>query len=315
MSFTRTGFYAAFTCRDIACGPFAGYFHRRHLDRWEAGLRCALRRARKSPALLLWKGCTIQRRDVAVLSISTALAAIVIAAVTFSVVVLDHTPSSATFGSESTNSSLFVVTWGPSLCRVQPSTVGCASGHVEELGRTWVLHGLWPQPRENQYCNVPKAVADRASDTHGSDMPSVELPEDVRKNLQPLMSDAEVMASHEWYAHGTCSGVTPAVYFGDAVALTVEVRKILAPVFEAGIRRISASAVRELFDEKFGTGAGRRVGLTCSNVVGLGTVIFEVQVSLPPVVDLRAAGNTLSLADVLAKGPPIREGCRDVRVP
>lgn len=230
-------------------------------------------------------------------------------------VVLDRTPSSAAFESDRADSSLLVVTWGPSLCRVEPSAVGCASGHVDELGRNWILHGLWPQPRENQYCNVPKAVGDRARNTHSSDMPSVELQEDVRKNLQPLLSDAAAMASHEWYAHGTCSGVTPDVYFGDAVALTLQAREILDPVFEAGIQRISASTVRDLFDKEFGKGAGERVSLTCSNVVGVGHVIFEVQLSLPPVADLRTAGSPLSLGDLLVKGPPVREGCRNARVP
>jgi ribonuclease T2 len=146
-------------------------------------------------------------------------------------------------------------------------------------------------------------------------MPSVELHGDVRKNLQPLMSDVAAMTSHEWYAHGTCSGVTPDVYFGDSVALTLQVRKLLDPVFEAGIQRISARTVRELFDKEFGMGAGERVGLTCSNVVGVGNVIFEVQLSLPRVVDLRSAGSTLSLGDLLVKGRPIREGCRHARVP
>lgn len=244
------------------------------------------------------------------------LAATVVAAVTFSLVVLDRTPSSAAFDSEAAGSSLLVVTWGPSLCTVEPSAVGCASGHVDELGRTWILHGLWPQPRENQYCNVPKGVADRARNTHGSDMPSVEMQQDVRKTLPPLMSDAVAMASHEWYAHGTCSGVTTDVYFADSVALALQARKLLDPVFQAGISRISANAVREVFDRKFGPGAGKRVGLTCSNVAGVGTVIFELQLSLPPVTHLRSNGSTLPLADLLAKGPRyardvVRYGCPD----
>lgn len=243
------------------------------------------------------------------------LAAIVIAAVTFSVVVLDRTPSSAAFEPNRSPSSLLVVTWGPSLCRVEPSAVGCPSGHVDELGRTWILHGLWPQPRENQYCNVPKPVADRARNTHNTDMPSVDLQNDVRNDLQPLMSDVAAMTSHEWYAHGTCSGVTPDVYFGDSVELTLEARTLLDPLFQSGTKRVSANAVRQLFDKEFGKGAGERVGLTCSNVVGLGNLIFEVQLSLPPVAEWRSNGTPLSLGGLLIKGPPIHEGCRHARVP
>ena len=97
-------------------------------------------------------------------------------------------------------------------------------------GTTWILHGLWPQPRDKQYCDVPKAVADRARTPRLRHAVGGHL-QDMRKNLQPLMSDAAAMAPHEWYAHGTCSGVTPDVYFSDAVALTVQARKILDPMF------------------------------------------------------------------------------------
>lgn len=51
--------------------------------------------------------------------------------------------------------------------------------------------------------------------------------------LQSIMSDATTVAPHEWYRHGTCSGVTPAAYFGNAISLTEQVRQTLDPVFEA----------------------------------------------------------------------------------
>jgi ribonuclease T2 len=258
----------------------------------------------------------MQRRDVAVFSISTALAAIVVAALTYSVVVLDRSPRSAVIESDATRSSWFVVTWGPTLCQVEPSNLGCASGHVGDMGQTMVLHGLWPQPSTNQYCGVPKEVADRSRKIHGSDIPPVELSEDVRNNLRPIMSDVAVMAPHEWYAHGTCAGVTPDEYFGDATKLTDQARSILDPVFrEAEGKHLTLSAVRNKFDAAFGEGAGERVGLSCRNVTGEGSVIYEVQMSLPPVVDLNTTDDAASLGDLLLKGPPISPECRHGRVP
>ena len=114
----------------------------------------------------------MRRGDVAVLSISCVLAVIAVAAVTFSVRVLDHTPSSAEFDSGDGGSSWLVLTWGPSLCAAEPTNAGCTSGHVGTQGSTWILHGLWPQPIDNQYCGVPKVIAKRASDLNASNMPS-----------------------------------------------------------------------------------------------------------------------------------------------
>jgi ribonuclease T2 len=251
-----------------------------------------------------------------VLSISCALAAIVVAAVTFSVRVLDHKPSSAQFDSSDSSSSWLVLTWGPSLCAAEPTNAGCKSGHVEAQGPTWILHGLWPQPVDEQYCGVPKEIAERASDLHGHHMPSVAMADDVRDTLQSMVSDASVMAPHEWYAHGTCSGVTPDVFFSNATALTDQARKLLDPMFaSAQGGRIQLSAVRDKFDAEYGAGAGERVRLSCRNVTGQGSVAYELHLSLPPVTALRTPDGTLSLKDLILKGPALGPGCRHASVP
>ena len=58
----------------------------------------------------------MQRGDAAVLSISAVLAAVVIYAVSFSVLVLDR--ESTTLVSRNTTSSWLVVTWGAGFCAV-----------------------------------------------------------------------------------------------------------------------------------------------------------------------------------------------------
>ena len=253
----------------------------------------------------------MRRGDVAVISISTVLAAVVVGAVAFSLLVLDRSPRTTVIGSESASSTWFVVTWGPALCKVEPTNLGCTSGHVGEMGQTMVLHGLWPQPSTNQYCGVPKEIADRVRNIHGSDMPSVQLSDAVRTELQSMLSDADVMAPHEWYAHGTCSGVTPDEYFENASALTDQARKVLDPMFtEAAGAPMTITRVREKFDAEFGAGAGERVGLSCRTVTGEGNVVYEVQMSLPPVVDISTGADALSLGDLLLKGPPLSPQCR-----
>jgi ribonuclease T2 len=258
----------------------------------------------------------MRRGDVVVLSISSVLALIAVAAVTFSVRVLDHKPSNAEFESADSSSSWLVLTWAPSLCAAEPTNAGCKSGHVGAQGSTWILHGLWPQPAEKQYCGVPKEIAERAGDLHGHHMPSVDMADDVRDTLQSMVSDASIMAPHEWYAHGTCSGVAPDTFFGDATALTEQARKVLDPMFtEAEGGRIQLSAVRDTFDAEYGAGAGERVRLSCRNVTGQGSVVYELHLSLPPVTELRTPNGTLSLKDLILKGPPLGPGCRHASVP
>ena len=170
-----------------------------------------------------------------------------------------------------------------------------------------MLHGLWPQPSTEQYCDVPKQVSDRKRNP-------VPLPDDIRNRLQTMLSDPTFMTTHEWYAHGTCSGVTPPEYFQAATDLAGEAIGVLDPVFgQAAGRQISSRAVRSAFDARFGAGAGKRVSLTCKNSPDAMSVMYEVRLSLPPVVQLRQ--DAPSLADALAKGPTVPPGCGQAAVP
>ncbi len=238
------------------------------------------------------------------LSVSAVLAVVAVAAVAVSLLVLDRRPEPSQADS---TSSLLVVTWAPSLCKVEPSNSGCRSGHVGSLGPAFVLHGLWPQPSTEQYCDVPKHTPDRSRSP-------VALPKDLAANLKTMMSDSAIMTTHEWYAHGTCSGVTPPEYFNVAATLASQANAVLNPVFtQATGRRLSSRTVREAFDARFGKGAGARVSMTCKDASGRGSVTYEVRLSLPPVTQLRR--NSPSLAQALAAGPTVAPGCGQGAVP
>ncbi len=253
----------------------------------------------------------MRRGDVAVFSISAALGAVVIAAVAFSVLVVDRPGEDPERLAADSISSLLVVTWAPSLCAVEQSNPGCRSGHVEAMGPTLMLHGLWPQPPTEQFCGVP-----RGGDDGDAGLSSLNLPQNVQANLQSMMSDVDVMAPHEWKAHGTCSGVTPTEYFTTAAVLARQVTEILDPVFnDARGGHVSLNAIRDRLDADFGDEAGERVGLDCHELKGAGVVAYEVHVSLPRVPDLKPPQGDVSLKDVITKGPPIAAGCRRGSVP
>jgi ribonuclease T2 len=246
----------------------------------------------------------MRRGDVTVWSLSAALAVVAAAGVTFSLLVLDRRPVPAPAAPGASDSSLLVVTWAPSLCKVERSNPGCRSGHVQRVGRAFLLHGLWPQPSTEQYCEVPGGQ-------RGRQRQSVVLPADLQARLQAAMSDAAVMTRHEWNAHGTCSGLTPPEYFDIAATLADQAGATLEPVFGESVGRpVTAAAVRGAFDAAVGPGAGDRVSMTCRRV-GQDQLAYEVRLSLPPVAELR--GDTLRQA--LAAGPEVASGCGQGTVP
>jgi ribonuclease T2 len=248
----------------------------------------------------------VKRGDATVISITATMSVVTVAAVAFSLLVLDRKPRPTETAAAST-SSLLVVTWGPSLCKVEPSNSGCKSGHVGSLGQSFVLHGLWPQPSTEQYCEVPKRTPDR-------DRKPVSLPPDLQASLKAMMSDSALMTTHEWYAHGTCSGVGPPAYFGIAADLADQAAKVLDPLFQqAAGQRVSSRSVRATVDAQLGMGTGKRVGLTCRDASGAGSIVYEVRFSLPPVAELRE--DSPSLASALTGGPTVAPGCGQARVP
>lgn len=238
-------------------------------------------------------------------ALAATVAVLVVVAVVIAVRALDRRPADPPAPAAGT-SSLLALTWGPSLCTVTPDISGCRSGNVGRRGPVFVLHGLWPQPSSEQYCDVPRR----------SRGPLPALPEDLRSELQTRMSDASVMAPHEWYAHGTCSGVSAPDYFRIAADLAGQAGAVLDPLF-AGARggQIAARAVREAVTARFGPDAGRRVALTCRDSGRGGAVVYEVRLSLPAVTELRARPAPVSLRDALAGGPAVPPGCGRAAVP
>ena len=54
---------------------------------------------------------------------------------------------------------LLALSWQPSFCETKPSKPECESQTPQRFDATnLVLHGLWPQPRANVYCNVQGAT-------------------------------------------------------------------------------------------------------------------------------------------------------------
>jgi ribonuclease T2 len=257
----------------------------------------------------------MKRGDTVVISVSAALALIVVAAVAYSQLVLDRAPVRSAAAGDS-DSSLLVLTWGPTLCLVERSNPGCKSGHVESMGSSLVLHGLWPQPRSEELCGVAPSIAERVRDVHGSDMPPVPLPPELGAALQGMMSDSAVMAPHEWYTHGTCSSLSPTAYFTVMTELAEQLSAVLNPIFrQAQGHRLPPSDVRETLDRELGEGAGARAALTCRTDSSQGFVVYEVQISLPAVPELKATGQNQALGELLRRGPLVSAGCQDGRVP
>ena len=205
---------------------------------------------------------------------------------------------------------VLAASWQPGFCETRPAKTECATQTEARFDAThFALHGLWPQPGSNVYCQVAPDIA--AADKAGrwEQLPDVALPQDIRAELDKVMpGTASFLDRHEWIKHGTCYGDTMEDYYSDSLAVMRDLNaSAVRDLFADSIGETLTSAqIRSAFDEAFGPGAGSRVRVSCVTDPSNGRrLIGELTIALSGNIDDEAG-----LADLIfAAAPTDDAGC------
>ncbi len=213
-----------------------------------------------------------------------------------------------TFSSERTQNrqlstqNLLALSWHNAFCETHRYKKECKRKFFGTNGSddNFVLHGLWPQPRNKVYCGVQKRyiIADRHK--QWDKLPEPKLSLQTKKALKSVMPGVNSnLHRHEWIKHGTCYGSDAETYFRDAITLTRQVQRSQVATFfrkYAG-KRVTLQRIRELFDGRFGKGTGSRVELRCNR-----GMISELWLHL--------GGHGTGLSQLLQKGKKVHSQCQ-----
>ncbi|RST84466.1 ribonuclease [Aquibium carbonis] len=205
---------------------------------------------------------------------------------------------------------VLAASWQPGFCETRPNKVECETQTGDRFDAShFSLHGLWPQPRSNVYCQVAPEIA--AADKAGrwEDLPEVALPQEVRAELDTVMpGTASHLDRHEWIKHGTCYGDTMEEYYADSLAVMRDLNaSAVRDLFAENIgATLTSGQIREAFDEAFGPGAGSRVRVACVTDPSNGRrLIGELTIGLSGEID-----GEKSLAELIfAAAPTSDAGC------
>jgi ribonuclease T2 len=203
---------------------------------------------------------------------------------------------------------VLAISWQPAFCEGKPDKVECKTETPERFDAThFTLHGLWPQPRSNAYCNVPPELTLDDKNGDWGKLPAPNLSETTREKLAQIMPGTQSnLERHEWIKHGTCFHADSAdEYFSKAIALMDQLNSSKAQELFAshvGIE-IESKAIRDAFDESFGDGAGDRVRIACKRDGGR-NLIVEITVGL-----VGEIGDAPSLPQLIAASEPTDPGC------
>jgi ribonuclease T2 len=208
----------------------------------------------------------------------------------------------------STPAYVFSVSWQPAFCEQKRDKAECQSETPDRFDAShFTLHGLWPQPASNIYCNVsPDFVAADKNDDWDQ-LPAPKIADSTRKGLEEVMPGTmSLLERHEWIKHGTCfQGETADAYFSRAIALIGQLNgSKVRDLFAAHIgSEISGTEIKAAFDSSFGEGAGDRVRVSCKKTEGR-NLIIELTIGLVGEID-----DNPSLQDLIAASEPTNSGC------
>ena len=187
-------------------------------------------------------------------------------------------PADEASGAAAFDYYLLSLSVAPSFCRMSRrngSYPECQALTEESFERTpLTVHGLWP--------NRARASVNRQPRDCG-DAPLGELPPELAGDLQRFMPGGRPLQAHEWHTHGTCSGLSPADYFGAAVRLAQGVDGVVGPLFRDGHAFGASVRVADLIAAVTAQNPalGAALVVDCSAPQGGGpTLIAEIRVTL-----------------------------------
>lgn len=172
-------------------------------------------------------------------------------------------------GQASSSEYLLAISWQPAFCQTHQTKNECETQTADRFDAThFSLHGLWPQPRGNVYCNVSNQHKNLDKNKAWSQLPALGLSDSTMTNLSQRMPGvASFLQRHEWFKHGTCYSEHPEEYYVESLSLIDQLNdSLVRELFAANIgNSISAGDIRAKFDEAFGAGAGSKVKIKCSS--------------------------------------------------
>jgi len=201
--------------------------------------------------------------------------------------------------------NLLALSWQNAFCQTHQYKKECkAMRRGDYAASHFVLHGLWPQPRNNQYCHVSKREVGMDKNRQWNRLPDLDLNTTIRAALAEKMPGYKSnLHKHEWVKHGSCYGKSPNAYYDDALKLLSQLNHSKIQQFFAKNmgKKVTLKEIRRLFDETFGEGTGKHVTMNCQQ--GLITELW-----------LHLGSNQPTLAELLLRGDTPKSRCFSGRI-
>jgi len=151
------------------------------------------------------------------------------------------------------------LSWQPAFCESKPNKLECQSQHEGQFYAN-------QQYKRKRWCDLPK----------------LNLSKLVRKQLSQFMPGyISCLQRHEWYKHGSCSGLSENDYYvvsNQLVELFSKTRFSQYVAKNVG-KYVNRKALLKQFDKEFGQGSRHYLALKCQKVRGT-SLLTEIRIFL-----------------------------------
>ncbi len=198
--------------------------------------------------------------------------------------------------------SLLVVSWHNSFCETHSNKKECRRLGGEGKNHL-VLHGLWPQPRNNTYCGVSEEIKKLDKMKQWSALPSLNLTEKTKNLMNIYMPGFKSnLQRHEWYKHGTCYSTDPNRYFQDALNMTKKLDDTIGEYLRANLgARVTQYNINKVAKRLITKDIDKKIIIKCKRAI-----LSEIWVSIK--------GQGSDLATLVKYAKKLRPSCQDAIV-
>lgn len=165
---------------------------------------------------------------------------------------------------------LLAAQWEPGFCATSSGNSECTNLKGSYAASNFSLHGLWPNDYTGTqpfYCGVSQKEINLDKSSTWCQMDAYGVTATGFKKLTPYMPGvAECLDKHEYYKHGSCSGMaTPDAFWGAAEQL---VQGLNSTSFNSFIQThlgqyVTRAQMLTAFDNAFGSNTHTAVSLKC----------------------------------------------------
>ncbi len=198
--------------------------------------------------------------------------------------------------------ALLVISWHNTFCETHSNKKECKRNGGDAKNHL-VLHGLWPQPRNKEYCGVDRKTAQLDRRKRWNAMPSLNLNADVKSLMQKYMPGVQSnLQRHEYYKHGSCYSKDANSYFSNALTLTKEIDSTIGDYLRENIgKKVKAINIKLLASKTYGKDIKNKIAIKCK-----GRVLSEIWIST------KGKGNDIK--SLIKNAKPIRSNCQEAIV-